>query len=179
MWLKVTFGAKPDTPISVAESSHAQALKQQFSLLAFVVAIMSVGLGCGSPVKWFLDSPHASANPKAESRKSSSVLDVGVLFANEGSYVCFPLEKLGIEAGREIVSITSSCECVRPSVVHYLQQSGVDGVAMRLDFIEDSKSRDKVDPIPLAVVITVQCASRAVQSVTIQFLHTTYGGKPS
>jgi len=140
---------------------------------------MSVGLGCGNPLEWSLDSPHADANPKEESRKSSSVLDVGVLFANESSYLCFPLEKLGIEVGKEIVSITSSCECVRPSVVRYLQRTGADGVAIRLDFIEDSKTRDKVDPISLAVVITVKFASRAEQSVTMQFLHTTYGSKPS
>lgn len=71
------------------------------------------------------------------SPKPSSTFDAGILFANESSYVCIPLEKLGIDIAKEIFSVKSSCQCVRPSVVRYRQRESVGGIALQLDFVEE------------------------------------------
>ena len=90
-----------------------------------------------------------------------------------------PLEKLGIDIAKEIGSVKSSCQCVRPSVVRYRQRESVGGIALRLDFVEESKVQDETSPSLLALEITFQFASGTEQSVTIQFLHTVQMDKTS
>ena len=141
--------------------------------------ILAAG-GCGSPLGLFADATIPAASQFSHVGCSSNRYDAGVLFANEESYLCLPLEKLGIDPAQEIVSVTSSCECVRPSVVRYLQRRSQEGVALRLDFVEDTQRQEhETSPCSLAVEIKLQFASGTEQSVTIQFLHTTQMGTAS
>ncbi len=142
--------------------------KNQFLLIGILFPLVTFSLGCGSPVGLSAD---LSSSSTTVARKSPIIYDAGVVFANEASYVCIPLEKLGIDVGEDIVSIKSSCECVRPSVVRYLKRKSVDGVAMRFDFAEESKAQVEPNPIALGVELTVQFANGGEQSVMIQFLH--------
>ena len=123
------------------------------------------------------DVIHSSVGQISESRKTSPVFDAGVLFANEASYVCIPLEKLSIDPAQEIVALKSSCECVRPSVIRYFKRQSQEGVALRLDFGDDSNGQGETTPTPLSVEIQFEFAVGAKQSVTIQLLHTTQIGK--
>ncbi len=143
-----------------------------------MVTLILFAVGCSSPVGLSEDISQSSWNPRIGSRPSSTFFDAGILFANETSYLCIPFEKLGIESGKEIVSIKSSCECVRPSVVHYLLRKSEEGIALRLDFVEveDWKSQVEVNPNSLGVKIEFQFASGTEQSVTIQFLQTLQKG---
>ncbi len=125
------------------------------------------------------DNSHSTATQFSDSQKSSFAFDAGIVFANEASYVCIPLEKFRINPAQEIVLIKSSCECVRPSVVRYLLQQKEEGVALRLDFVDDTKGQVEINPISLAVEIKFQFASGTEQSTTIQFLHTMKKGKAS
>ena len=106
-----------------------------------MVGLILAAGGCGSPVGFSADATHDSASSLTESRKLATVFDAGVLFANEASYLYIPLQKLGIDPAQEIVSIKSSCECVRPSVVRFLQRRSQEEVALRLDFVEDTKGQ--------------------------------------
>ena len=136
--------------------------------------------GCSGPVGLSADANHIPVSSLSDSRKASTVFDAGVLFANEASYLCIPLEKLRINPAQEILSVKSSCECVRPSVVRFLQRRSQEGVALRLDFVEDTKGQeDETSPSSLAGEIKFEFASGTEQSVTIQFLHTRKMGKAS
>ncbi len=133
--------------------------------------------GCSSPVGISADATHSTKSQFPGSRTSTSVFDAGILFANETNYVCIPFGGLSIDPTQEITSIKSSCECVRPSVVRYVQRQSQEGVALRLDFVDDSKGPDETSPQSLAVEIQFEFASGAKQFVTIQFLLTTQIGK--
>ena len=148
--------------------------------VAIVVGLILNAGGCGSPLVLFADTTIPTASQVSHARSSSNRYDAGVLFANEASYLCIPLEKLGINPAQEILSVKSSCECVRPSVVRFLQRRSQEGVALRLDFVEDTQGHaDETSPSSLAVEIKLQFASGTEQSVSIQFLHTTQMGTAS
>ena len=169
--------SKPDT-----EAAHEQAHKLTSSpgrcfSVAVVVGLIFAANGCSGPVGLSADANHIPVSSLSDSRKASTVFDAGVLFANEASYLCIPLEKLGIDPSQEIVSLKSSCECVRPSVIRYFKRQSQEGVALRLDFGDDSNGKDETSPTPLSVEIQFEFAVGAKQSVTIQLLHTTQIGK--
>ena len=157
--------------------TSSQAHKPIFSVV-IVVGLILAASGCGSPLHGlFADATVPAVSQLSHVGSSSNRYDAGVLFANEASYVCLPLEKLGIDPSQVIVSIKSSCECVRPSVVRFLQRRSQEGVALRLDFVEDTQGqKDETSPSSLAVEIKFQFASGSEHSVTIQFLHTTQTG---
>jgi len=158
--------------------SSSQALKLSSSQAGFfrsaVVGLIVASGGCDSLAALSVD---ATVPIASQSGRTAKNFDAGVLFANEASYLCIPLERLGIGSAQEILSIKSSCECVRPSAVRYVRQISQDGVALRLDFVKDSQAQDNMDPVSLAVTIKLQLASGIEQSVTIQFLHTTVRGR--
>ncbi len=112
-----------------AANELAQEVTWRGPRFSIAIVVCSVFTACGC----------SSAIQISDSGKSSIVFDAGILFENEASYVCIPLEKLSIDSAQEIVSIESSCECVRPSVVRYHDRPSQEGVALRLDFIKDSK----------------------------------------
>lgn len=147
------------------------------SFWSAAVGLIVVSEGCNSPAALSVDASVSTASQFSQSRRTAKKFDAGVVFANEASYLCIPLEKLGIDSAQEILSIKSSCECVRPSAVRYVRQISQDGVALRLDFVKDSQTQDNSDPVSLAVSIKLQLASGIEHSVTIQFLHTTVRGK--
>ena len=162
---------KPDT-----EAAHEHAHKLTWAMLfcCIVVGLIFAAEGCSSPVGFSADATHDSAGSLTDSRKLSTAFDAGDLFANEASYLCIPLQKLGIDPSQEIVSIKSSCECVRPSVIRFLQRRSQERVTFRLDFVEDTQGHaDETSPSSLGVEIKLQFASRTEHSVTVQFLHTT------
>ncbi len=158
--------------------SGSQALRLSgpcFSVAIVVGLILGVG-GCDSPIGLTANVTTPTASQLSQPRSSAYHFDAGVLFANEASYLCFPIEKFGIDSTQEILTIKSSCECVRPSVVRYQRQQSEEGVALRFDFVEDSQAQDKESPVSLAVTIKLQLVSGIEQSVTIQFLHTIIRG---
>ena len=151
---------------------HKPTSPQAYIWFAVLLSLISIASGCGSPVGLSADAAPASPDSRIESLKAPISFDAGVVFADEASYICIPLEKLGIDVGKEIASIKSSCECVRPSVVRYLRRKSEEGVAIRLDFVEESNAQDEINPVLLGVAITVTFVSGDEQLVSILFLHT-------
>ncbi len=165
---------KPDTE---AADEQAHKLSATCCTVAIVVGLIFTAQGCNSPVGISADATYSTKSQFSGSRKSASVFDAGILFANEANYVCIPFEELSIDPAQEITSIKSSCECVRPSVVRYVQRQLQEGVALRLDFVDGSNGQDETSPKSLAVEIQFEFASGAKQLVTIQLLLTTQIGK--
>ena len=100
--------------------------------------------------------------------------DLGVIFIDEASYVAFPLADLGLDSDGEIANLSSSCECVVPSVCDVQKTSQLTDRVLRLDFRKETQPSEieAFHPQNLGVIINVQYASGAKQSVTFLMLHT-------
>jgi len=78
-----------------------------------------------------------------------------------------------------IAEILSSCECVRPKVVRYLRRKKEKAVAVRLDFVNDSKANHYVDSVLLGVEIKVLLENGAQKMFTVEFfLASQIGNEP-
>jgi hypothetical protein len=67
-------------------------------------------------------------------------IDGGILLPSQQSYICFPLSKFGIDRAISVKRIDSSCSCVEPSFVRYLDERGEWNDALLLKFTEESKT---------------------------------------
>jgi len=103
------------------------------------------------------------------------VIDAGIVFADESSYLCFPLNSLGIDQADSIEGMHCLCECIRPRLVRYLDHRREIVDAMRLDFVADGAMTSKDDrqsyrPSLLSVELKVVQANSVTQ-VVVNFLH--------
>jgi len=79
-------------------------------------------------------------------------IDVGVVFSNRSSYFCLPLKRFKISGPEEVDSITSSCECVKVSLVSYSESSNTNAFGMLCELIADEPAgRKATQPAQLAV----------------------------
>jgi len=103
-----------------------------------------------------------------------TVIDAGIIFADEASYLCVPLRRLGIADSDEVLSVITSCECTDPSIVRFNESRNKVSRALYVKFAPES-AIPTVEPTPLnlGVVITLEMSSGQITSATIQFLHTT------
>lgn len=102
---------------------------------------------------------------------SHIVFDSGVVFSNEASYQCFPLQQLGITENDQVTKVTSSCECVQPSIIEYIKAAGQTASALRIDFVEDP-IQDDADAVNLSVELKFVLADGGDRRATINFLQT-------
>ena len=95
-------------------------------------------------------------------------LDVGIVDATLSSYICIPLARTGVDFASGIATLTSSCECVKPSLVKYINENKKWEDALRLHFVPDetvhSSSR-------LSVVVKMTSIDSRVNAVRVNFIH--------
>ncbi len=102
------------------------------------------------------------------------IIDAGVLLADQPSYLCVPLGRLGISSTDEVIAVNSSCECTEPSIVVYRETQSQLARALRVDILPEPKASDSESvPASLAVEVTLELAGGRSTTATIQFLHTT------
>jgi hypothetical protein len=142
--------------------------------LAGFVFLLGSFSGCRPSTASITDSRNSTVAPVSESATTKLEKDLGVIFIDEASYVAFPLADLGLDSDGEIANLSSSCECVVPSVCDVQKSSRLTDRVLRLDFrIETQPSEiEAFHPQNLGVIINVQYASGAKQSVTFLMLHT-------
>ncbi|MCA9172319.1 MAG: hypothetical protein KDB23_31860, partial [Planctomycetales bacterium] len=98
-------------------------------------------------------------------------VDAGVVFAGCPCYFCLPLSRLGLTSSDEIESINSSCECIKPSLVRYAATPTAIVDGLRLEFVAEDLSEDPtLEPMHLAVVVTLKLIGGKSKSVTVNFL---------
>lgn len=130
-------------------------------------------VGCGSFTNASSNSVSDFATSDFLNAPSQCVIDAGILFADEASYVCVPLSRLGIADSDELLSVQSSCECVRPSLVYFDKFLGNTARAMRIDFRPGGTNADsKHTPSNLAIEVTIKLANGKDKSASIRFLQT-------
>ncbi|XZE21279.1 hypothetical protein SH449x_001179 [Pirellulaceae bacterium SH449] len=100
--------------------------------------------------------------------------DLGVIFIDEASYVAFPLADLGLDSVGEITSLSSSCDCVVPSVCEVQKSLHSAERVLRLDFRKEAHTSggEAFRPQNLGVIVNVQYVGGAKKSVTFLIFHT-------
>lgn len=143
-------------------------------LLAGFVFLLGFFTGCQPSTASIADTRRSTVAPVSESVTTKREKDLGVIFIDEASYVAFPLADFGLDSDGEIASLSSSCECVVPSVWDVQKSSRLTDRVLRLDFRKESQPSESeaFPPQNLGVIINVQYASGAKQSVTFLMLHT-------
>jgi hypothetical protein len=118
-----------------------------------------------------------SRAPSREANRASigqlNAIDAGVIFVDENNYLCVPFSRIGIDESTRVTSVSSSCECTRPSIVVYQESASKVARGLRVDFVDDAVAGvDKQTTLPLAVVIKLQLDTGHMVSTTIEFLYT-------
>jgi hypothetical protein len=110
-------------------------------------------------------------------------IDAGIVFADRENYLCLSFERLGLAEGEVVTSVSSSCECIQPSVVSYRGTQERLAHAVQLRFVkENSKNTQQPElissdfaastPVNLGVLIDVKLADGSDKQFTVNLLHT-------
>ena len=100
-------------------------------------------------------------------------IDAGVILSDRASYLSLPLSRFGLSSPQSIESISSSCECLKPSLVRYADSSATTADGVLLEFIPDKPFDDTTpQPTGLGVVITFSMSGGETRTATVSFLHT-------
>lgn len=110
-------------------------------------------------------------------------VDAGIVFSDRENYLCLPFDQLGLAADDVVSSVSSSLECVQPSVVSYRSPQEQSAYAVLLRFVkEDSKNSPQTEletsgfavatPVNLGVLIDVKLADGSEKQFSVNLLHT-------
>lgn len=137
---------------------------QATSLIAIVV--LAASAGC--------DSKENRVSFEAHLRSPEIVapctFEADIIFADEPSYRCIPLDKLRVSG--TVVSLYSTCECIRPSIVDYQATSRETKKALYLD-LQPPESDSNLDESSnnLSVIVTLIIDDGTTQTVVIDVVH--------
>jgi hypothetical protein len=151
---------------STAQQLNSSTAQQSNCFLAITLILLL--LGCDG-----LFSAGSIQQKVGEVSHTHTQVFAGVIFASEPSYLCVPLSRLGIDSADRIERIDSSCDCVRPRLVHFLDQNGQKARALRLDFVPNSNPPSDHKPsetFALQVELGLVIANSEVKLV-VDFLH--------
>ena len=131
---------------------------------------------------WILFSMALACNLGCdESRRAEAVgppiekpanIDLGIVFSNESNYTCIPLERFGLERPDDVLSVTSTCDCIRPQLVEYLSTEKSHAWAVLLEYKREESSKNSSDsdrgPAKLGVVIELKLSGARSHSLTVR-----------
>lgn len=136
--------------------------------IAIFLSIASVSSfsGCGV-------SAATTAEVKADGVPEALEIDAGVIFSDRANYLCMPLSRMGLSCSHKIKTLTSSCECVKPSVVQYLDSLSTTADGVLIEFVPDETTRGVApQAVQLGIVLTLTLMSGETREFTVNFLHT-------
>jgi hypothetical protein len=149
-------------------SNQSDAKPQCFFVGRFCLSIVSLLYSSGCDL-----SPATESMTKTEIDWKPIEIDVGVIFNERTSYICIPVSWLGEENGADIVDVTSSCECIRPTLVRYKAIGGETTAGVQCEFIPDDHTDAAIDQsMALAISITCHFSDGTNQVITINFVST-------
>ena len=89
-------------------------------------------------------------------------VDAGIVFADQASYLCFPLDRFNIASAKLVQNIESSCDCVVPSLVRYIGASGQMTDGLRIDFARESTGSSITSAALLGVELRLSLSMRII-----------------
>jgi hypothetical protein len=146
-----------------------------------VTCLATVGCGEGSLAASSTpkETP-SSADDIAIPAATSRTIDAGIVLADRAGYFCLPLEQIGLPPDAEIVSLQSSCECVRPRLVQYVQDRQRIGQAILLEYVPEVSAADtslldsprEFEAVHLSVIVEVVLSDGVKHDFVLNLLHT-------
>jgi len=113
-----------------------------------------------------------ASDNQAQQEINGCEIDAGVVLSGQITSYCLPLSRIGIASSREIESLDSSCECVKPTLVRYSDTRATVADGLLLEFVaEDNASESEPGPMPLAVDVKLMLYSNESRTFTLNFLH--------
>jgi hypothetical protein len=111
-------------------------------------------------------------------------VDAGVVFIDRESYLCLPLERVGLPPDTHVTSIKASCDCVEPSLVKYVAPGGAVEKGLMLRFTaepagDSSSDRSSQAAMSLGVLVDLQLNDGTTHRFTVNLLHTTIAKEDS
>jgi hypothetical protein len=115
---------------------------------------------------------------------SKSSWEAGVILAGHSGYQCLSLEAVGLRASDEVLSVTSSCDCLAPSLVKYATSQSAHASGILLQYVDESTAHGNVSahgdstsvpaspPAHLRVIFTFTLADGSTHEFTVNLLHT-------
>jgi hypothetical protein len=106
---------------------------------------------------------------------SPPIIDAGIIFADRSNYLCVPIERLGVHPSAEIVSVSTSCECVQAKMVSYSIDSVKQLRAILFEFNSDSPVNEAKNQSTnhLRIEVTLLLADSSSHRRKLQFLELT------
>jgi hypothetical protein len=102
-----------------------------------------------------------------------NVIDIGVILPGRPNYLCWPIERLGLEPNTDILRVESSCQCVQPSVVRYSTGAETIANAIMLELVSEDPEQSAVNespPLDLGVAITLSTSDGLTHQFTLNLL---------
>jgi hypothetical protein len=159
-------------------SSQAHKLTSSQAHKLFSVLPLMLVTGCIDPDS----STSRFSDPGREVSSHSITAYAGIVLADRDGYLCLPFSQVGLSAeADEVVSLTSSCDCVRPKVISYLTPNGDSAKGIFLEYIREQYNKNEVAKVGLAgsraidlsVVIGASLKSGSAIEFRVNLLHTT------
>jgi hypothetical protein len=108
-----------------------------------------------------------------ETKRKREVLDAGIVFNHLPNYVCIPFQNLKITDGDEVVALSSTCHCVRPSIVMYGSVKEGNLLALKLDFVNDKQDDPGSDSARLSVVVQLTYSNGTESQIVVDLRSST------
>lgn len=103
------------------------------------------------------------------------VIDAGVVIADRGGYLCLPLDRFSLKRDEHPIDVTSSCECIQPSLVTYATPGGSRELALLLEFAADPGSGaaklDGNSAVKLAVTVSFTLSNGGKRELSVRMIH--------
>jgi len=112
--------------------------------------------------------------------RESSVIDAGVVLFDRAGYLCIPQDRVGLPHDATIVSLTSSCDCIKPRSVLFMTPNAGYARGILLEVLPndhapdlESGSQSKVhSPMNLGVIVEAELANGQTHAISVELLHT-------
>lgn len=142
--------------------------------------------GCDAPVAAKLAPQSVSESIRSTSSNiSKTSWEAGVILASRSGYQCLSLEAVGLKPIDEVLSVTSSCDCLAPSLVKYATSKSAHASGILLQYVDeptahgtdsfhggDAASVPTSPPAHLGVIFTLTLADGSMHEFTVNLLHT-------
>ena len=116
----------------------------------------------------------------AELVSRRTTFDAGIVLSERLGYLCLPLELVGLTSTDQVISITSSCECIRPRVVRYATSANSEASGILLEYVaEHGTSALEPQPVNLGVILEFKLSGGGIHKFTVDLLHTHLVGETS
>ena len=155
--------------IIVVTYENSSEMPKTIVVFPFVGLVLGLQVGYGSIVDVGSVARDLGTSGKGLVSKSSPsshdlIIDVGIVFAAEPNYFCIPLQRLGVSNPGDVISVKSSCDCIRASIVSYKRTSNETKSALRVDFVQTNSNPD---PSNLGVQVELGFANERMHLITL------------